>query len=374
MASFINSFWFALKNFADNFNRTTSGNLGTSSGGQLWTALRGTWFANGTQGQSNDNAATYPIASYDIGSANTLSRIDSGPGTGVAFWVTDANSWWAAYPFYSSTAVCDQNLVSGGSNPPSGSCCSGVSSSSSSSCSGGFVSNTSNPPGSCCSSVFTYAGYTYSPTVSTTGGNYYGPASSYTKPVNLRGTNQCSTALSTLCGGSGQCFDTYSASYVCCSPYTITTYSCYTPVTTVYTCPSGGTYNSGTGLCEVPTTYGCYTSFVTTTTYSCYTGTTTTYDSSIRIVSSVSGTVAVDSTTSLGTSTSSNPAIASIQVTTSGNTITARGYSSAGQTTQLGSTITRTPSSPTTGTSIGIIKAPSDIGQSSTVDNYSVDV
>lgn len=418
MASFVNSFWFALKNFVDNFNRTTTTSLGTSSGDQLWTALRGTWFANGTQGQSNDNAANYPIASYDIGSANTISKIDvSGPGVGVAFWVTDANSWWAAYPFYdstsSTTSTCNAGLVSNSSNPPSGSCCSGVGSSSSTSCSSGFVQNTSNPPsGSCCSGTYVYpgtAGSTYTATATTT------PASSYSPTVTTSGGGYCcaatSVARSTVNGvrtptcadySSCNCYEQYSFLYLCCGGYTITTYSCYYPVTTSYTCPSGGTYNSSTGLCEIPasttyscpsggtlsgttctiaatpTTYGCYTQNVTSTTYSCYTSTTSTttytYTSSIRIISSVSGTITVDSTTSLGTSNSANPTIASIDVTTNAGTITAKGYSSAGQVTQLGSTITRTPTSPTQGTSIGIIKAPTNTGQASTVDNYSVSI
>lgn len=418
MSSLVNSFWFALKNFVDNFNRSTTSNLGTSSGGQPWTALRGTWFANGTQGRSDDNAATYPIASYDIGIADTTSRIDvSGPGVGVAFWVTDANSWWAAYPFYDTTSststTCNAGLVSNASNPPSGSCCSGVSSNSSTTCSGGYVINTSNPPsGSCCSGVDTYPGtagstyaatatttqgYSYSPTVSTTGGGYCCAAQS----VGRTGTSGNRTPT---CADypSCECNETYTALYLCCGDLLITTYSCYYPTTTTYSCPSGGTYNSTTGQCEVPssttyscpnggtlsgttctiaataTQYGCYTQNVTSTTYSCYTQTTSTttftYRSHIRIISSVSGSVATDSTTLLASSGSTHPNIASIDVITSGNTITAKGYSSAGQVTQLGSTVTRTPTSPNRGTSIGIIKAPTDTGQASTVDNYSVSV
>lgn len=417
MPSLINSFWFALKNFTDTFNRTTSGNLGTSSGGQLWTALRGVWSANGTQGTSADNPTTYPIASYDIGTANTLSRIDSGPGTGVAFWITDANSWWAAYPFYDSTSssVCDQSQVTGANNPPAGNCCSTVTSNTTYSCTGTQVTNTSNPPsasccssvttnqgtaatcsaglvtgssnppsGSCCGGVTTNTGYTYTPTTTTSGGGYCCAATSYTRS----GTNPRTPTCADYPGCD--CLEQYTAVYVCCNGLTRSSYSCYYPTTTSYTCPSGGTYNSTSGLCEVPTTYSCYTQYsggtattyscyttqVGTTTYSCYTAntTTTTYSSAIRIISSVSGTVTTDSTTVLGTSTSSNPTIGSIEVTTNGTTITAKGYTGTGQTTQLGSTITRTPSSPTTGTSIGIIKAPSTLGQSSTVDNYSVSV
>jgi hypothetical protein len=60
-----------------------------------------------------------------------------------------------------------------------------------------------------------------------------------------------------------------------------------------------------------------------------------------------------------------------MDVNTSGDTITVKGYSGTGQTTQLGSTITRTPVSPVKGTGVGIIKAPTTEVQGSTLDNYS---
>jgi hypothetical protein len=99
--------------------------------------------------------------------------------------------------------------------------------------------------------------------------------------------------------------------------------------------------------------------------------TTTTYTSAIRIISSVSGSVVTDSTTTLATSTSSYTNIASMQSNTNGTTLTVKGYSGAGQTTQLGSTITRTPSSPVRGTSVGTIKAPTTDNQGSTLDSFS---
>jgi hypothetical protein len=63
-------------------------------------------------------------------------------------------------------------------------------------------------------------------------------------------------------------------------------------------------------------------------------------------------------------------AAAAVSVNTSGNTITAKAWADTGMTSQLGSTQTYTPSSPTKGTGVGIIKAPAD-GQGSTVDNFS---
>ena len=51
-----------LKKITDTFTRTVSGSLGTANTGQVWTALRGTWFANGSVAQSSNTATDYAIA------------------------------------------------------------------------------------------------------------------------------------------------------------------------------------------------------------------------------------------------------------------------------------------------------------------------
>jgi hypothetical protein len=87
----------------DTFTRTTTGNLGTSTSGALWSAIRGTWFANGSAAQSDGTATDYPIATVDVGQNVTASASVS-PGTGIAFWVTDQNSWWASTAVSTSTS------------------------------------------------------------------------------------------------------------------------------------------------------------------------------------------------------------------------------------------------------------------------------
>jgi hypothetical protein len=64
--------------FSDNFNRTTSGELGTSSSGGLWKALRGVWFAEGTAAQSTDAANTYPISFIDMSAESTTASVVTG--------------------------------------------------------------------------------------------------------------------------------------------------------------------------------------------------------------------------------------------------------------------------------------------------------
>ena len=81
----------------DNFNRSTSGSLGTSSSGGLWQAIKGVWFANNGVAQSNDAATNDSIAAVNLQSPLvTVSTANSSLGTGVAFMVQDSNNWWAA--------------------------------------------------------------------------------------------------------------------------------------------------------------------------------------------------------------------------------------------------------------------------------------
>jgi hypothetical protein len=87
----------------DLFGRTTSGSLGG-----FWSALRGTWYANGSQAQSDDAAGNYPMAVASLSSNNMTVSASVGGGTGVGFWVSDANNWWAAaYTNSSSSYSCN---------------------------------------------------------------------------------------------------------------------------------------------------------------------------------------------------------------------------------------------------------------------------
>ena len=102
-----------------------------------------------------------------------------------------------------------------------------------------------------------------------------------------------------------------------------------------------------------------------------YSGGDTTYYTDLVIVSSVSGNVVSQSATRLATNTNSGyTTVGSLIVSTVGNQITAKAYAAAGLTSQLGSNIVITPTSPTKGTSVGIIKAPSSGSQGSTLDNF----
>jgi hypothetical protein len=84
------------KAISDLFNRTTSGTLGTADSGQVWSNLRGVWFANGSKATTATAASSYPIASVLVNGENATTSASVTSGTGVAFWITDTNSWWAS--------------------------------------------------------------------------------------------------------------------------------------------------------------------------------------------------------------------------------------------------------------------------------------
>lgn len=86
----------------DDFNRADSASLGIASNGfSVWTELSGDWELknNGAyHGSTNGpSIATTPLykASTDY---SVQIDIDSNAGLGVAFWVQDANNWYAAIP------------------------------------------------------------------------------------------------------------------------------------------------------------------------------------------------------------------------------------------------------------------------------------
>lgn len=339
----------ALKPIQDLFARTTTTSLGIATSGQTWIATRGVWFANGSAAQSDATPSNYALASIPF-TNNATMNADTTGGVGVAFWTSDSSNWWGAYPFYSSvtntTSVCNANfqtLTTTGSF-----CGSFTTNPGTTTCNANFQSGLPNTS-SCCASA--------TPTT-TCNANYQ---------TGLANTSSCcGTATPTttyscppgnfLCTFNNTCNSEPGCTGTDLGPATpSTTYACFTATTTTYACFTATT--------TTPTTYSGFTAFTTTSV--------TTYTTSIRIISSVSGSVVTDSTTSLTSNTTSFTNVASMQVNTSSNTITAKGYSATGQVSQLGSTITRNPVSPIRGASVGIIKAPTDANQGSTLDNYS---
>jgi hypothetical protein len=104
--------WF-LAAITDSFTRTTAaGTLGNTDTGNIWSNLRGSWFANGSAAQESATAgSSYPLAVVELGSSNMVVSADITYSTGVVVWGVDANNWWAVvgtnYNFnYQYTGVC----------------------------------------------------------------------------------------------------------------------------------------------------------------------------------------------------------------------------------------------------------------------------
>ena len=358
----------------DTFSRS-DGSLGTSSSGHLWSVLRGTWAISSSKATSSTAASSYPLASVDVGAKNVIVSADiTDGGPGVAFWVTDANSWWASSVNYRTTSGCT-----------------------------GAGGNASSGGGDCGS----YTSPTYAPTTCNTSlpgtptiGGYTGNCGSQT-PATY--TTVCGTKV-----GSGDC----------------NCYEGYWPFTYVPTCPPGKTYvpdrgdccelvlvggtiipvNCGgfTNPCEGPGGPGvgtCGPTFIPggcngsnvqqlatqayyagtlqgggQLTQGYYSGSTqTTYYTDLKIYSSVSGTITTAATSTLNSNGSGYSEANSIKVTTNGESISAQAFSSAGLSSQLGSTLTHTASGANRGTKTGIIKTPSDANAGSLLDNFATE-
>jgi hypothetical protein len=294
----------ALKPIQDLFTRTTSGSLGTATSGQSWVATRGTWSANGTQATSADAASNNSIASIPYKSNVVTSASVSG-GTGPVFWLTDANSWWSAVSYNTSTET-----------PYSCNCQSCGNTCTSADCAACGSDETCN------SCTYSYTAY------SCTGGNYV-----------CNGSLCCSGISGNIVGNATS------------STVTETGVNCYYCGSTIVcrTCQhTGGTCGSYSCNCQT-----CYN---------------TTYNYYLRLLQSLSGTV---STATSDISLAS--AAAAISVETLGNAITAKAYSNTTMTTQLGTTMSYTPTTPTKGTSVGIIKTQSPYTQGSTIDNFTAE-
>lgn len=87
-----------IKTLTELFNRTSGSPLGQAAGTESfsWIDLRGTWTNGGNKSQSSSAANTYPLSKLPIESADMTATVKGiGNGSGVAFWITDSNNWYA---------------------------------------------------------------------------------------------------------------------------------------------------------------------------------------------------------------------------------------------------------------------------------------
>lgn len=304
----------------DNFNRTTSGSLGTPSGGGTWIATKGTWNANGTQATSADAASTYPIASAEMNKKDVTINLDvsTSGGAGISFWITDAQNWWGLFP-YTNTVTSY------------------------------FSSCNSYSQGTACTA------YTQG-----TGCNGW---TSTSVCNGWTSTSSCNSwTSSSSCNGYAAGYNIfYQVYYQYCTGWSGGGSTCngWTGGSACNSWVPGSSCNSWTY------TQSCSTYSYTSNCNSYSQGTSTSAGTkTLRLIKSVSNVI----TTVVDQTIASLPA--SLKLITSGTSITGRAYSGAGQTTQIGTDLTSVQTAG--GTKHGIILAPGGYTQGTTVDNISI--
>jgi hypothetical protein len=93
----------ATRAFTDEFS-------GTGSLAQRWTSTRGSWSVLSNKAYSATAASSYPLATFNANTIGVTVRVDYGAasthGWGVAFWVKDADNWWAVVTDRTIGYVC----------------------------------------------------------------------------------------------------------------------------------------------------------------------------------------------------------------------------------------------------------------------------
>lgn len=325
------------KAISDTFSRTTSGSLGTADSGQVWTQTNGVWNSNGGTAVTSTTASNYPFATVPFKSNFTATLKSTSPGTGIVFWQTDANNWWAAATTSSTSYYTYTGLV-GSCN--SNSCCSG-----SNTCSSYSPTYGNN----CC-------GYTCQAS-SNCGSTYYGPYfnfGTYSACCYRNIHNQCVASYS--CGAGAVPAYYYAGYYSSCCTQTCNYNACC----------------SGSNTCSYYSpTYGV--DYCCSISYSYGTIGATQWNWTLNIFKSIAGTISNVANSILGTSTSQNTGatekINAISVTASGNSVTATGYSDTSAITTIGSPVSATNSG-AKGTGIGIISVPEGYSNGNSVGPF----
>lgn len=421
-------------NFTDNFNRSVTSGLGTSSYGLYWysTLSNGSWQVNASYAitdapTSVTSASGFRLYAMDM--AYTSDRVmsvrfpGSTGGLGLCWWVTDSNNWWgSAINQYSSTANSTSYSCNGTSGNTSsctvasnwstngGVCyCGSASTSTSYQCNvtgtSGLtsctVATTASAGAICnCASSTTYTTHYYC-TGST--GTLSSPCTvqADTAPYNYCYCDQTGTTTATTTYAFGSYYGSWGgASASTCNASNVGAAQSGTTQTYVgggnyiYTrCNSTSTstttyayqYTSTSSYQTSSTTYTStkYDSGTTTTSYPYQNSTSsttaiTTYNTNIKIYSAVGGAITSRTDLNVNSNTTSYPTVWGMKVTVSGNSIYSSIYSDYALTTQIGSTATYTASSPTKNNATygtggaGLLAAKSDAAQGTYFDDLSM--
>jgi hypothetical protein len=377
--------WFKAS-FIDTFTRTTSAtSLGSPNGTQTWSNIRGAWGIISNKATANSAANTYPMATITFDSADvTIAQDNVTNGVGAAFWVTDANNWWAT-----STNVVESYQTAYVDASSNYGTCYVAGSTNYGPC---YVAGNANygpcyVPGNPNYGYYYYAGNAnYGPCPTTVTNYYYG----CTAPSAVYGT--CTnTAYNYQTYGGGSYLYTvhvnansytcllYYTQYCSANPYTYTTY---------YTCQTGDNSTSNFGVTgnngytttcqngDNSYTYTCAKGD-NSYTYTCATGSNAAYTYnynysyaySVKLIQSIANVVSTITTFTFGS------LVVGLKTIVKGSTgaITVRGYSTPGFGTQIGVDQTYTATGYTSTTTHGMILAPANYNQGTNLSSYELD-
>jgi hypothetical protein len=267
-----------------------------------WKSYRGSWVLGTGVAISSSDPSTYAISGVKLSLPNLTASAGVTGGTGLTYWVSDANSWVASvsYNTTSTSYPCNTGLVTNGSNPPSANCCGGVSTIAGSApyqyaaqlnpAYSFSYSAELNPAYSFSYSAQLNPAYSFSysaqlsPSYSFSyGAAYQNPSSSsyaaYNQPASsfTYSASSSYTAETRCCGVfniskdfyqrtngiplcsqcSGPCEETYSFSQCCPSGTTKSGATCYYPASVTLSCPSGGTLSGSTCTVSTPASTTC---------------------------------------------------------------------------------------------------------------------
>lgn len=311
----------ALSSVIDTFNRSNNPSGLGSIRGQKWKIWRGVWEILNNKASSSSATSAYALATLKFTKKNvSISVVGPDPGMGTAFWVSDANNWYAAT--YEQTQTCD---TCQGCSAYSITCCAGT-----------------TTPGTC-------ANYT---TVS--GCAAWGTQGNTTLCLGWsRGGNTCIPKTSPpvgFCSGSYNPYNNATCSggwspisftKVCNSP--TVSYSCSQSFAPTFTC------NQPCSTCNSFFTFSC----------NCVVG------HRVNIFRNIASSIANVANSSF------TATIAAFRAIVTGNNITIRAFSNTEMTSQIGSDW-NVPVTATTNAQHGIIKSSSPYAQGNAIDEFRV--
>jgi len=346
----------------DTFARTTSGSLGNATTGNVWTQTNGTWYSNSGVAVTATAASSYPFATTPYNQNMTATVKTAPSGSGLVFWQSGANDWWAAASSgstsqYISSYTCNSNACcTGANNCTYNGCCTGANNCSSSATCGASNNCSAN---SCCSGAnncvyVSNCGTSNNCIPCNPGWSGCGTCSRYITANKqtvyyYAGYNYYAGAPNSCCSGSNNC-----VSNSCCtgSNYAGTYNACCTGANncSANSCCTGSNNCASNACCTQTANYSTQWNWV------------------LNIIKNVSSTITTVTSSAAVVAYSNTPSINAVSVTTSGNNVTATGYSDTAATTS-NATVSSTNTG-TKGSGVGIILVPGGTSQASQVGPF----